>query len=743
MSRDSLEHRQRQGNRSGVRAVLRLPRREGVRHRRRAAGRRQGGQPDRGTGPDALGPGRRGGGRASGWAGWPCPRRPARSSPRSPRSQVELRERGLARIVLCGMGGSSLAPEVICAAAGVELDVLDSSDPDFVRTALEDRLAETVVVVSASPAARSRPTASGGRSRRRSATPASTPPSASSWSPTRAPRSRSWRAEAGYRVFLADPDGRRPLLRAHRLRAGPQRPGRRRHRRAARRRPPRSAAALEADSVDNPGLRLGAPARASPTPRASTSWSSPTRARRTPASATGPSSCRRVHRQGRQGHPARGRGGPSTPRTSTRAHPTRCWAPSGRPRARLGPAGLRVRRVRRRPARRPDAAVGVRHRRRRPDDRDQPVRPARRRERQGGRAGDARRRRPPSRPRRSSTGRSRSTRPGRGCRTAPPRVRGAVAALLDQLDAEHGYVAVQAYLDRHRDAALAAVRGACRAAYRPAGRRSAGARGSCTPPGSTTRAGPPPASTSRSPASPRPTSPSPTGRSRSSEFLTAQAVGDGQVLADHGRPVLRLHVSGPGRPGRRCRGAGVSRRTDRPPEPAAGPGGPPAAPDRRSLRDGDLRRHRRPGAQEGDAGDLRPGQPRAAAARLQRSSASPAATGPTRTSRRSCTTRSRRTPGREFREEVWRQLAEGFRFVQGDFDDDVAFDNLRRTIEELDEVRGTGGNHAFYLAIPPGVLRRRGRAAQGARPGRADGRAPGGAWWSRSRSGTTSSPPAS
>jgi glucose-6-phosphate 1-dehydrogenase len=55
----------------------------------------------------------------------------------------------------------------------------------------------------------------------------------------------------------------------------------------------------------------------------------------------------------------------------------------------------------------------------------------------------------------------------------------------------------------------------------------------------------------------------------------------------------------------------------------------------------------------------------------------------------------------EFREEVWRQLSEGFRFVPGDFDDDVAFDKLRRTIEELDQVRGTSGNHAFYLAIPP------------------------------------------
>ncbi len=58
----------------------------------------------------------------------------------------------------------------------------------------------------------------------------------------------------------------------------------------------------------------------------------------------------------------------------------------------------------------------------------------------------------------------------------------------------------------------------------------------------------------------------------------------------------------------------------------------------------------------------------------------------------------------EFREEVWRQLAAGFRFVPGDFDDDDAFDALRRTVQELDDVRGTGGNYAFYLAIPPGFF---------------------------------------
>jgi glucose-6-phosphate isomerase len=76
--------------------------------------------------------------------------------PRSSRPLVgevaALREhftsQGLDHVVLCGMGGSSLAPEVITATAGVPLTVLDSSDPDYVRAALEDRLDRTVVVVS-------------------------------------------------------------------------------------------------------------------------------------------------------------------------------------------------------------------------------------------------------------------------------------------------------------------------------------------------------------------------------------------------------------------------------------------------------------------------------------------------------------------------------------------------------------------------------------------------------------------
>ncbi len=59
-----------------------------------------------------------------------------------------LAEQGVDHVVLCGMGGSSLAPEVICATAGVELTVLDSSSPDTVRDALADRLDRAVVVVS-------------------------------------------------------------------------------------------------------------------------------------------------------------------------------------------------------------------------------------------------------------------------------------------------------------------------------------------------------------------------------------------------------------------------------------------------------------------------------------------------------------------------------------------------------------------------------------------------------------------
>ncbi len=60
-----------------------------------------------------------------------------------------------------------------------------------------------------------------------------------------------------------------------------------------------------------------------------------------------------------------------------------------------------------------------------------------------------------------------------------------------------------------------------------------------------------------------------------------------------------------------------------------------------------------------------------------------------------------RTP---FDERTWDHLAAGFRFVSGDFDDDAAFDRLADTVRELDDERGTRGNHAFYLSVPPNAF---------------------------------------
>ncbi len=55
----------------------------------------------------------------------------------------------------------------------------------------------------------------------------------------------------------------------------------------------------------------------------------------------------------------------------------------------------------------------------------------------------------------------------------------------------------------------------------------------------------------------------------------------------------------------------------------------------------------------------------------------------------------------EFREETWQQLLQGIRFVSGEFDNPESFAKLRETVEKLDVERGTMGNHAYYLSIPP------------------------------------------
>ena len=39
--------------------------------------------------------------------------------------------------------------------------------------------------------------------------------------------------------------------------------------------------------------------------------------------------------------------------------------------------------------------------------------------------------------------------------------------------------------------------------------------------------------------------------------------------------------------------------------------------------------------------------------------------------------------------------------MKGEFTDDAAFDQLAENVHKLDAERGTGGNYAFYLSIPP------------------------------------------
>ncbi|MGH3872713.1 MAG: glucose-6-phosphate isomerase [Pseudonocardiaceae bacterium] len=62
--------------------------------------------------------------------------------------RADLHSGGIDRVVLAGMGGSSLAPEVICATDQVTLTVLDTTDPGQVADALAGDLERTVLVVS-------------------------------------------------------------------------------------------------------------------------------------------------------------------------------------------------------------------------------------------------------------------------------------------------------------------------------------------------------------------------------------------------------------------------------------------------------------------------------------------------------------------------------------------------------------------------------------------------------------------
>jgi glucose-6-phosphate isomerase len=178
--------------------------------------------------------------------------------------RAHLTAQGVTRIVLAGMGGSSLAPEVITRTGGVDLTVLDATDPGQVRAALAD-LASTALVVS-SKSGGTVETDSARRAFERAFQSAGIDPAerivvvTDPGSPL-----ESLATDAGYRVFTADPTvgGRFSALTAFGL-------------------VPSGLAgvdigqlldeadavslALAVDSEDNPGLILGA-AIASTTPR--------------------------------------------------------------------------------------------------------------------------------------------------------------------------------------------------------------------------------------------------------------------------------------------------------------------------------------------------------------------------------------------------------------------------------------------------------------------------------------------
>ncbi|GAA2024033.1 glucose-6-phosphate isomerase [Agromyces tropicus] len=118
----------------------------------------------------------------------------------------ELRARGVDHVVLAGMGGSSLAPEVIARTARAHLTVLDSTEPGQVRAALADRLERTVLVVS-SKSGSTVETDSQRRAYEQAFADAGIDPATRIVVVTDpgSPLEASAR-EAGYRVFTADPE---------------------------------------------------------------------------------------------------------------------------------------------------------------------------------------------------------------------------------------------------------------------------------------------------------------------------------------------------------------------------------------------------------------------------------------------------------------------------------------------------------------------------------------------------------
>jgi len=121
-------------------------------------------------------------------------------------------------------------------------------------------------------------------------------------------------------------------------------------------------------------------------------------------------------------------------------------------------------------------------------------------------------------------------------------VAGSLDSLLSQLDRQHGYVAIMAYLDRRADAPLAGARRAIASSTQRPTTFGWGPRFLHST-GQYHKGGPATGVYLQITAEPYEDLAIPDREFTFGEFITAQSGGDAQVLADHGRPVLRLHLN--------------------------------------------------------------------------------------------------------------------------------------------------------------------------------------------------------
>ena len=451
---------------------------------------------------------------------------------------LELRDalsaEGVTRIVLCGMGGSSLAPEVIAGTAGVELTVLDSTDPEQVAAALADRLTETAVVVS-SKSGSTVETDSQRRIFEQAFTDAGVDAKSRIIIVTDpgSPLEQASR-EAGYRaVFNADPNvgGRFSALTAFGLvpcgLAGVDI-------QAFLDEAEEAAEILNEDSEDNIGLALG-----------------------TALGGTNPLRDKIVIAEDGSGIVgfadwAEQLIAESTGKNGTGVLPVVAGPDS--PEATLGAADVlvirlvseddrcRTRRKRgrdRRRARRADDGVGIRHSRSRPAARHQPVRPARRRD------GQSRRPRTAGRAAGTDPGsfhRRRHRGPWRRLARRRRYVQPMPSAPCSRELGEDSYLSVQAYFDRLAYSGLESVRDQLAAFTRRPVTFGWGPRFLHST-GQFHKGGPAIGVFLQVTAAAATDLAIPDRPFTFSELISAQAAGDAQVLSEHGRPVLRLHLT--------------------------------------------------------------------------------------------------------------------------------------------------------------------------------------------------------